>query len=103
LKTIKNQTDLSTLQHIFRSINTIFVRAEVVLIRIYQVLFSFDHGIPHKLFPQIKICLFEPSCSEYSRQAVIKYGMAKGNWLAVKRIVRCGPWSLGKDSFDPVP
>ena len=45
-------------------------------------------------------CRFEPTCSEYTRQAVEKYGAMKGSWLGIKRILRCQPFSKG--GFDPV-
>lgn len=46
-------------------------------------------------------CRFVPSCSEYTVQALKKYGPFKGLWLSVKRIIRCHPW--GGSGFDPVP
>jgi putative membrane protein insertion efficiency factor len=45
-------------------------------------------------------CRFEPSCSEYARQAVEKYGAVKGTWMGVKRILRCQPFCKG--GHDPV-
>lgn len=45
-------------------------------------------------------CRFEPTCSEYTRQAVEKYGGFKGSWLGIKRILRCQP--LSKGGSDPV-
>ena len=45
-------------------------------------------------------CRFEPTCSEYMRQAVEKYGAMKGSWLGIKRILRCQPFSKG--GYDPV-
>ncbi len=45
-------------------------------------------------------CRFTPSCSEYTMQAVEKYGAIKGTWLGVKRILRCQPFCKG--GFDPV-
>lgn len=45
-------------------------------------------------------CRFYPSCSHYAVQALEHYGVFKGTWLAVKRILRCHPWSLG--GYDPV-
>lgn len=45
-------------------------------------------------------CRFEPSCSEYMRQAVEKYGPLKGTWMGVKRILRCQPFCKG--GHDPV-
>ncbi|MBV6496707.1 MAG: membrane protein insertion efficiency factor YidD [Acidobacteria bacterium ACB1] len=45
-------------------------------------------------------CRFEPTCSEYARQAIIKYGAVRGTWLGVKRILRCQPFAKG--GYDPV-
>ena len=45
-------------------------------------------------------CRFEPTCSEYARQAVEKYGAAKGTWMGIKRILRCQPFCEG--GHDPV-
>jgi putative membrane protein insertion efficiency factor len=45
-------------------------------------------------------CRFEPTCSEYARQAVEKYGALKGTWMGIKRILRCQP--LCKGGHDPV-
>jgi putative membrane protein insertion efficiency factor len=46
-------------------------------------------------------CRFYPTCSEYALKAVEKYGVLKGGWLAVRRILRCHPFHAG--GFDPVP
>jgi putative membrane protein insertion efficiency factor len=46
-------------------------------------------------------CRFTPSCSEYTIEAVNKYGTLKGSWLGLKRILRCHPW--GGHGYDPVP
>lgn len=40
-------------------------------------------------------CRFIPTCSEYTYEAVKKYGMTKGLFLGIKRILKCGPWSKG--------
>lgn len=45
-----------------------------------------------KYFSRGYNCRFIPSCSEYTYQAVEKYGMVKGLWLGVKRVVKCHPW-----------
>ena len=45
-------------------------------------------------------CRFEPSCSDYMRQAVEKHGAAKGTWMGIRRILRCQPFCKG--GFDPV-
>lgn len=49
-------------------------------------------------------CRFLPSCSEYARQAVEKYGPAKGTLLAAKRLSKCHPFHRQKSiEYDPVP
>lgn len=45
-------------------------------------------------------CRFTPTCSEYTMQAVNKYGALKGTWLGAKRILRCQPFCKG--GHDPV-
>ncbi len=46
-------------------------------------------------------CRYQPTCSAYMLQALEKYGVLKGTWLGLKRIVRCHPW--GGSGYDPVP
>ncbi|MCS5669876.1 MAG: membrane protein insertion efficiency factor YidD [Dehalococcoidia bacterium] len=46
-------------------------------------------------------CRYHPSCSNYSHEAVEKYGVFKGIWLGAKRLSRCRP--LGGQGYDPVP
>ncbi len=46
-------------------------------------------------------CRFIPTCSQYSLEAIERYGAAKGSWMAVRRLARCHP--LGSFGFDPVP
>ncbi len=45
-------------------------------------------------------CRFYPTCSEYAIEAVEKYGVVRGGWMAIKRIVRCNPFCKG--GYDPV-
>lgn len=45
-------------------------------------------------------CRFNPTCSHYSREAVQRYGAARGVWLSVKRVLKCHPFHPG--GYDPV-
>ena len=47
-----------------------------------------------------KNCKFYPSCSEYTKQAIGKYGAVKGSFLGIKRILKCNPFSKG--GYDPL-
>jgi putative membrane protein insertion efficiency factor len=49
----------------------------------------------------LKFCIFEPSCSKYSLEAIEKHGTLKGIYLASYRIIRCNPFNKG--GYDPVP
>ena len=63
------------------------------LIRLYQATFS-------RTLPQ-NTCRFYPSCSHYGYQAIYKYGVIKGGFMAVWRVLRCNPFNPG--GIDPVP
>lgn len=62
------------------------------LIRGYQLLIS-------PLLPAT--CRYTPTCSSYALTAVEQFGVLRGGWMALKRIVRCNPWHEG--GYDPVP
>jgi len=64
----------------------------IVPIKIYQILIS------PLLGPS---CRFTPTCSQYTIEAIQKYGPFKGGWLGFRRILRCHPW--GGCGHDPVP
>lgn len=62
------------------------------LIRFYQLFIS--PALPPS-------CIYEPSCSKYTYQAIAKHGALKGTYLGIRRILRCHPWAQG--GYDPVP
>ncbi len=64
----------------------------LLLIKGYQILLS-------PMLP--KCCRFYPSCSQYTLEAVERFGVAKGLWLGVKRLLKCHPFHPG--GYDPVP
>lgn len=64
----------------------------IYLVRFYQVAIS-------PLKPPT--CRYTPTCSQYTLEALQKYGFFKGSWLAIKRICSCHPW--GGSGYDPVP
>jgi len=75
-------------------------RLVLASIRFYQRYLSWDHGLLKELHPTDKICRFQPTCSEYTYQAVRRYGALAGLRLGFLRVVRCHPWSKG--GYDPV-
>ncbi len=72
----------------------------LLIIRFYQKLFSFDHSFwarPDKY----RVCVHYPSCSQYTYEAIEKFGVFKGTIMGFFRILRCTPWT--KHRLDPVP
>ena len=63
----------------------------IKLIEVYQFFSKFKP----------KVCRFYPTCSQYTKEAILKYGVLKGGWLGIKRICRCHPFNPG--GYDPVP
>jgi putative membrane protein insertion efficiency factor len=71
---------------------SVVTRFVVLLIRGYQVTLA-------PLLPSA--CRYQPTCSQYTLEAVERHGALKGAWLGVKRIARCHPFHPG--GYDPVP
>ena len=67
-------------------------RVAVLPIRFYQLCIS-------PMLPPS--CRFTPTCSQYAIEAVMRHGLLRGAWLAIRRILRCHPW--GGSGYDPVP
>ena len=69
-------------------------KAIFVLIKIYQKTIS-------PIFQGLGFnCKFYPNCSEYMKQAIARYGILKGGFLGMRRILRCNPFAKG--GYDPV-
>lgn len=85
---MKDKNDTSIITRIMQILALPFI----LVIKIYQWVISPILG------PK---CRFTPSCSHYGLEALKKYGLIKGSWLAARRIARCHPW--GGHGYDPVP
>ena len=72
-------------------------RVVIKFIDIYQNLFSFGGSFSSRQVPR---CVFYPSCSDYAKEAINRYGF-KGVILSFRRLLRCHPWQ--KEHFDPIP
>ncbi len=78
--------------NLLRKLGKILAEVLIAPIRLYQLILS-------PLLPNA--CRFDPTCSQYSIEALRKHGLMKGFYLAAKRILRCHPW--GGHGHDPVP
>lgn len=74
----------------------------ILSIIFYQKYLSFDTGLPKKLgFSKGFVCMYYPTCSEYTKQSITKYGALVGLKLGYKRVLRCRPGN--EPSVDLVP
>jgi len=73
-------------------IKTIVRKIAIFPVLVYQYTIS-------PLFPAS--CRYTPTCSQYAKEAILKHGVFKGGWMAIKRIISCNPW--GGHGHDPVP
>jgi uncharacterized protein len=71
------------------------------LIKIYQFFLPVRSIIGRFLLFDQNTCRFRPTCSQYMIQAVSRYGIMRGGFIGIKRLVRCHPFNAG--GFDPVP
>ena len=74
------------------SLKNILIFPFVLLVRFYQVAIS-PYTPPS--------CRYDPTCSQYTIEALRKRGLITGTWLSLKRIFSCHPW--GGSGYDPVP
>lgn len=76
----------------------------VLLITAYQRTLSLDQGPLRGMFPEGGniVCRYHPTCSQYTKEAIITYGAWRGVLMGGKRILRCNPWSK-HPIHDPVP
>ncbi len=70
----------------------IIITILLFLIKLYQMLISPWLGTNK--------CRYTPTCSQYAIEAITKYGIIKGSYKTIKRILSCGPW--GGHGYDPV-
>lgn len=71
----------------------------LLIIRIYQGALSPDHGLLSYRYPG-GFCKFDPTCSQFTYQAIEHFGLLRGGVRALKRIWRCNPFSRG--GYDPI-
>ena len=64
----------------------------LLIIKIYQTVLS-------PILPST--CRYSPTCSEYTKQSLIKFGLIKGGMISIKRMIKCNPW--GGNGYDPIP
>ena len=72
--------------------NKIFIQPFIVIIKLYQIIFSPILGAN---------CRYMPTCSEYAIDSLKTFGLLKGLYLSIKRISKCHP--LGGQGYDPLP
>ncbi len=81
------------IKKIFKFLSDILKSIIIGMVKFYRVAIS-----PYK---GGACCKYIPTCSQYALEALEKYGPFKGSFLAIKRILRCNPFSKG--GYDPVP
>jgi len=78
------------------SADQVTTRAAVRSIHLYQATLS-------RVYARMGIqCRFTPTCSHYGEACITRFGVMRGGWLAVRRVLRCGPWTPA-GTVDPPP
>jgi hypothetical protein len=83
---------MNLLKEIVKGLGSALTFILLLIVRFYQKAIS-------PLLPSS--CRFEPTCSQYTMEALAKHGALKGGWLSIRRISKCHPW--GGHGHDPVP
>lgn len=78
----------------FQFIDNFLKKGVIAFIKLYQKTLSPDHGVFKHKHPY-GFCRFYPTCSDYSIQAIDKYGIIKGGLKSAWRILRCNPFNKG--------
>jgi len=76
-----------------------FVKILISIVKVYQKTLSPEQSFWGKKTGW-KVCRFHPTCSQYAIDALKKYGVLKGSYLGIRRVLRCHPWNPG--GYDPV-
>lgn len=73
-------------------VSSLLQKSLIFLLQVYRYLISSFMG---------NHCRFYPSCSKYAQIAIKRYGVCRGSYLTVRRLLCCHPWHMG--GYDPVP
>lgn len=88
------------MKQIFQKVINIPKEIGKFLIKIYQFFLSFDHSF-WAPYVGARVCIHEPSCSQYTYEAIDRFGLILGSIMGFFRVLRCNPMAEG--GYDPVP
>lgn len=78
---------------------SIFARGAIAIVRFYQKILSPDQGYLRYILPFQGVCAMHPTCSHYMIGAIERYGVFRGVFRGIRRILRCHPYQ--KNLIDP--